>query len=117
MWHGKLWMIDHGASLIFHHNWVESASRSRLPFRQVGDHVLLRWASELREADAELSALLTHETLARIVAMIPDSWLGDEPQFASADAHRAAYLDYFVQRLEAPRQWMEDADRARSPRI
>ncbi|MGK2859754.1 MAG: HipA family kinase [Thermoanaerobaculia bacterium] len=117
MWHRKLWMIDHGASLIFHHNWDDSASRSRLPFRQVGDHVLLRWASGLREADAELSALLTHETLAGIIAMIPDSWLGDEPQFASADAHRAAYLDYFMQRLETPRQWMEDAVRARSPRI
>ena len=117
MWHRKLWMIDHGASLVFHHNWPDSASRSRLPFRQVGDHVLLRWATELREADAELSALLTLETLGRIVAMIPDSWLGDEPQFASADAHRTAYLDYFLQRLEAPRQWMEDAVRARSPRI
>jgi hypothetical protein len=117
VWHRKLWMIDHGASLIFHHNWDGSPERSRLPFRQIGDHVLLRWATELPEADAELSALLTPEVVARVVDMIPDSWLGDEPRFASADEHRAGYRDYLTQRLESPRQWMEDAVRARSPRI
>lgn len=117
VWHKKLWMIDHGASLIFHHNWDGAPDRSRLPFRQIGDHVLLRWATELPEVDAELSTQLTPGALARVVEMIPDSWLGDEPQFASANEHRAAYLEYLTQRLESPRQWMEDAVRARQPRI
>jgi hypothetical protein len=117
VWHKKLWMIDHGASLIFHHNWDGAAERSRLPFRQIGDHVLLRWANELPEVDAEFAGLLTPEAVAGVVEMIPDSWLGDEPRFASADEHRAAYRDYLTQRLESPRDWMEDAVRARSPRI
>jgi len=117
VWHRKLWMIDHGASLIFHHNWDGAAGRSRLPFKQIGDHVLLRWATELPEVDAELAALLTPEAVAGVVDMIPDSWLADEPGFASAGELRAAYRDYLTQRLESPRQWMEDAVRARSPRI
>ncbi|MBI2213068.1 MAG: aminotransferase class I and II [Acidobacteria bacterium] len=117
VWHRKLWMIDHGASLIFHHNWDDAANRSRLPFRQIGDHVLLRWATELPGVDAELTAMLTPEAVARVVGMIPDSWLVEEPRFAGPDEHRAAYRDYLTKRLESPREWMEDAARARSPRV
>jgi hypothetical protein len=117
VWHRKLWMIDHGASLIVHHNWDDAPGRSRRPFRQIADHVLLRWATELPAIDAELAALLTPEAVARIVDMIPESWLADEPRFADAKENRAAYREYLAERLESPRQWMEDADRARSPRV
>ncbi|HYI12918.1 MAG TPA: HipA family kinase [Thermoanaerobaculia bacterium] len=114
VWHRDLWMIDHGASLIFHHNWDGYLERSRNPYKQAGEHVLLRWAGELREADAELVALLTRDTLDEVMALIPESWLGDEPQFASVGEHRAAYRDYLLRRLESPREWVEDAVRART---
>lgn len=114
VWHRDLWLIDHGATLIFHHNWDGYEARARNAFAQVKEHVLLRWASELREADGELSALLTADALAEIVALIPESWLGDEPRFASIDEHRAAYRDYLQRRLESPREWVEDAVRART---
>ncbi|HEX7152631.1 MAG TPA: HipA family kinase [Thermoanaerobaculia bacterium] len=113
VWHRDLWMIDHGASLIFHHNWDGYRERSRGAFAGIKDHVLLRWAAELREADEELTALLTEEVIARVVAMIPDEWL-DEPSFASVEAHRDAYREYLTRRLEAPRAWLEEAVRART---
>ncbi len=110
VWHRNLWMIDHGATLIFHHNWSDDVlKRSRKPFTQIKHHVLLRWASEIHDIDAELAAMLTPEVIGRILDAIPDDWLGDEPMFADVEAHRAAYRDYLLHRLESPRHWMEDA--------
>jgi hypothetical protein len=110
VWHKNLWMIDHGATLIFHHNWSDDVlKRSGKPFPQIKHHVLLRWASQIRKVDAALAAMLTAEVIDRIVQAIPDDWLGDELRFASVKEHRAAYRDYLLQRLETPRHWMEDA--------
>src|SRR6476620_8496115 len=91
VWHRNLWMIDHGATLIFHHNWDGYLERSRSAFQMIGDHVLLRWASDIRDVDEELAARLTSDAIARVVDLIPASWLGDEPLFATIDEHRDAY--------------------------
>jgi hypothetical protein len=117
VWHRRLWMIDHGATLIFHHNWDGYLENSRKPFAQICDHVLLRWADAVRDVDAEMSSRLTPEAIAGIIDLIPESWLGDEPRFASIDAHRAAYREYLNRRLESPRQWMEEAAVARAVRV
>ena len=117
VWHRELWMIDHGATLIFHHSWDDALARAATPFAQTGEHVLLRWATELPEADEELRAKLTPEVIAAVIALIPDEWLGDEPRFDSIDAHRAAYRQYFARRLEEPRSWVEEAVRARAIRF
>jgi hypothetical protein len=61
--------------------------------------------------------MLTREEIARIIDMIPESWLGDEPRFATIEEHRAGYRRYLMQRLEAPRRWMEEAVRARTVRF
>jgi hypothetical protein len=111
VWHRDLWMIDHGATLIFHHAWGDHLERARAPYKQLREHVLLPWATELREADAELAPRLTRDAIDGVLAMIPDQWLGDEPQFASIDEHRAAYREYLLRRLDAPRDWVEDASR------
>ena len=117
VWHRKLWLIDHNATLIFHHNWDDYESRIRSPFAQIRDHVLLRWASQIEEVDRDLAPILTPDAIARIIGQIPDSWLGDEPRFATIDDHRAAYIRYLMRRLEAPREWMEEAVRARTVRV
>ena len=36
MWHKELWLIDHGASLYFHHSWTNWEEQSIRPFGQVG---------------------------------------------------------------------------------
>jgi hypothetical protein len=110
VWHRGLWMIDHGATLFFHHNWSDDfLKRSRNAFAPIKHHVLLPWATEIREVDAELTALLSREAIDGVLDLIPNDWLGDEPRFASVSEHRAAYRDYLLHRLESPRRWMEDA--------
>src|SRR5687767_10659556 len=54
MWHKELWLIDHGASLYFHHSWENFEEQARRPFEQVKDHVLLSQASELDIVDEEI---------------------------------------------------------------
>jgi len=122
IWHRDLWLIDHGATLIFHHAWSDDPERARSAFAPIRDHVLLRWASELREVDAELAAMLTEEAIERVVALIPDAWLGGEPRFATIDAHRRGYVEFLLRRIavtraQASREWVEEAVRARTARL
>ncbi len=114
VWHEKLWLIDHGAALYFHHQWTGYMDRSRSPFALIKDHVLLPLASELPAADAAMTEAMTPDTIAGIVDLIPDDWLEDDAQFADKGAQRAAYLRYLVDRLQAPRAFVEEALRARS---
>jgi hypothetical protein len=115
VWHRKLWLIDHGAALYFHHAWdADYMKRSRSPFAQVKDHVLLPFADSIAEADARLTPLLTPDLIRSIVELIPDEWLGSEQQFTDAAQHRAAYVEYLLGRLEAPRSFVEEASRARA---
>lgn len=116
LWHKQLWLIDHGAALYVHHTWNDYMARSRSPFQAIKDHVLLPAASALEEADARLSALVAPELLQSIIACIPDEWLND-PMFAGPDQHRAAYLEYLLARLEAPRAFVEEAANARAQRV
>ena len=116
VWHRKLWLIDHGAALYFHHAWADyGAPRDERRSRRSSDHVLLPFASRRSAPPTpRWRARLTRERIAAIVALIPDDWLDDDPPFASNAAHRAAYADYLTQRLEAPRAFVEEAARARS---
>ncbi len=112
-WHRRLYLIDHGASLYFHHNWGGD-DRSRSPFAAIKDHVLLRRASALETVDAAMAERLPHDTVRRIVAAIPDDWLTEETAFPDADTHRQAYADYLLRRLHGPRPFVEEAIRARA---
>lgn len=109
VWHRALWMIDHGATLIFHHSWDGFLEAARKPFVHIRDHVLLPWATELAVVDRELAAMLTAEVIERVVALVPEAWADEKD--------RSAYRDYFERRLESPREWMEDAARARTIRV
>jgi hypothetical protein len=111
-WHRRLWLIDHGAALVFQHQWDGFLERSTLPFMPIKDHVLLPLASALDEADATLSRRLTPQLIDGIVQLIPDAWLADDPQFDDHDAQRDAYRQHFQARLRAPRAFAEEARRA-----
>jgi hypothetical protein len=114
IWHKQLYLIDHGASLYFHHSWTDYLARSLTPFPAVRDHVLLPLAAELPAADERLAARLTPEAIRQIVAQVPDAWLAAEPGFANPAEVRTAYERYLVQRLAAPRAFAEEAVRARA---
>jgi hypothetical protein len=116
MWHRRLWLIDHGATLYFHHvpGWETDRGRAREPFPLIKDHVLLRAAKMLEEVDAALAAKLSADIIETIVAMIPDQWLIERGS-ADEDAarYRAAYGRYLLDRVEAPRAFVVEAMRAR----
>lgn len=114
VWHKNLWLIDHGAALYFHHDWANYMERSRAPFKQVKDHVLLPFATSLEEADAKLSAKVTPGLIREILELIPDEWLNLEKGFASAREQRTAYSDYLLSRLADPRAFVKEAVDARS---
>jgi hypothetical protein len=109
VWHRAIRLIDHGAALYFHHDRATAVAHSGDAFRHVKDHLLLPYASQLREVDAEFSARLGAATLNRIVAAVPASWLD-----ADTEDHRAVYRDFLLQRLQSPREFVEEALRARS---
>jgi hypothetical protein len=109
MWHKRLWLIDHGATLYFHHaqGWAEDRARARDPFKLIAQNVLLRRAGLLAEVDGAMAAALTPEVIEGIVALIPEAWLDD------GAAHRAAYSRYLIERLAPPRAFVEEAIRGR----
>jgi hypothetical protein len=117
IWHKKLWLIDHGAALYFHHAWTNYMERSRQAFELIKEHVLLPSATLLREADEELPPRLTEEVIGDIVGLIPDVWLDTDTQFEGPDEARRAYKSYLSRRLEAPRLFLEEAERARASLI
>lgn len=117
MWHRELWLIDHGASLYFHHNWQNWEESARRPFVQVKDHVLLPQASMIAEADAALRVLLTPEKIRGIVNLIPDDWLQEWPSGESPAAVREVYYQFLTIRLAASEIFVKEAQHAREALI
>ena len=109
-WHRKLWLIDHGASLYFHHAWSDPDEAARSTFPPIRQHVLLRFASALEAVRFEL----TRAQLEAVVANVPDAWLTDEPGFASAAEVKAAYVKFLETRLAQRARFVEEATRARA---
>ena len=114
IWHRAPWLIDHGATLYFHHNpgWGDEAGRARAAFPLIKDHVLLGGATALQEIDAAMASALTADVVDAVLANVPDEWL-EERATASARDMRAAYRRYLLARLEAPRAFVEEAARVR----
>jgi hypothetical protein len=113
MWHRRLWLIDHGASLYFHHmpGWIDGPDRAADPFALIKEHVMRHRATHLEVVDGAMAAALTPATIDGIVAMIPDDWLREEA--ADPPAIRDAYRRYLYRRLETPRRFVEEAVRVR----
>ena len=111
VWHGKLYPIDHGAALYFHHDWESREAKVSSPFTQIGEHVLLPWAAQVAEAGEKARDVLTRERLETIVGLAPDEWL--EPMGAAAEI-RAGYVEFLESRLSAWRIFEQEAQDARA---
>jgi len=113
-WHGRLWLIDHGAALYVHHTWRDVEAHARRPFERIRDHVLLPYAGSIEEADARLAPRLDEASIRDIVEAVPDLWLPRDPVIGGPSAQRRAYVTYLLHRLEAPRPFVEEAERGRA---
>jgi hypothetical protein len=113
MWHRRLWLIDHGAALYFHHSWTDMDQRSKDPFALVKEHILLPFAGALEQADEAMTAAINEDVIKTVVDLIPGDWLDDKSTFSTPAENRKAYVHYLTRRLEAPRRFVEEAIRAR----
>jgi len=117
IWHRRLWLIDHGAALYFHHAWSGRDHPAAMPFPLIKDHALLKYAGAIEQVDAHMQQQLTAAKLGETVAAIPDSWLPDDPGFENKEAQRAAYLRFLVERLRISQVFVQEAVRARSSHL
>ncbi|GAA4120186.1 hypothetical protein GCM10022215_23490 [Nocardioides fonticola] len=111
-WHGDLWVIDHGASLYFHHAWgggvTDPARFAAQPWNS-DDHVLAAHLPQVPAVDAEIRALLSPEVFAEILAEVPDEWLEPVPGAETPDDLRRAYVAFLTARLGS-RSWTPGGD-------
>lgn len=120
VWGRRPWLIDHGTALYAHHAWGRvDAAKTRTPFPPIREHVLLLKAGDLAAADQAATTALTPDLLAGVLAAVPDALLMDplaRGDFGSADEARDRYGRYLTGRLEAPRAFVAEAERAREGR-
>lgn len=114
VWHRKLYLIDHGAALYFHHDWATMPAKAESPFAEIKHHILLRWASALPQAVEAAHAKLAPDGIAAILAEVPDAWLESLPGGLTAADRRGAYLDFFTRRLKAAHIFEQEAIDARA---
>ena len=107
VWHGRTWLIDHGAAFFRQHGTRPLSETATTPFPMVAEHVLLPFAEPLGRADARLAELALG-AIDDAVARVPDAWLPEGP------AERRAQLAGFLrERLAAPRGFVAEAEAAR----
>jgi len=111
MWHRRLWLIDHGATLYFHHapDWESSPTRAGESFSMIKNHVLLEHARQLREVDESMAGRLQPEVVSEIVSEVPESWLTSSESPRDPAQVRAAYARYLLERLKTPRTFLPEA--------
>jgi hypothetical protein len=117
IWHKELWLIDHGASLYFHHSWQNWQEQAKRPFSLIKDHVLLPYATELETVNAGYKALLNDAVIDDVVDLIPNEFLQTNDLFESEKEHRVAYAEFLKIRLANADIFINEAINARAKLI
>ncbi|WP_200975244.1 HipA family kinase [Echinicola sp. 20G] len=117
MWNRELWLIDHGASLLFHHAWTNWEKSATKPFPIIQNHVLLPKASQLDEANESFKKLLSPEKIKEIVSLIPKEWLLASGDGDDAETLRNVYQEYLQLRFSYADQFTKEAQDARAALI
>ncbi len=117
VWHGDVWLIDHGASLYFHHAWAGAARLAARPY-DASDHVMVTFVDDeaLRRAGDALAPLVTPELLREVVDLVPAEWLEDEPGFDAPADVAAAYAGHLAVRAADPAVWLPEVGPVRPAR-
>lgn len=112
-WNKELWLIDHGASFYFHHNWETWKDHLTRTFPLVKNHVLLQKATQLSEAAKEIKHVLTQDKIEEIVSKVPEDWLLHESEPLSTKEMRKAYVEFINARLDKIDLLVKEAEDAR----
>lgn len=113
IWNNELWLIDHGASLYFHHSWKNPELSALDPFPFIKNHVLLPFAGSLVEADKLMRQAITPRTLKKITDLIPEEWIIEEDEEISPKERREAYRKFLTDRLANSKVFVDEAIRQR----
>lgn len=113
LWNRELWLIDHGSSLYFHHNWTGWEKAALSPFAYIKDHALLPHAALLEEADALMRGRITPEFIDSVVAAVPEEWLSQSSATVSPGEQRKVYAAFLKSRLENSKIFVDHAVNAR----
>ncbi|MCW2924744.1 MAG: hypothetical protein JWM98_2148 [Thermoleophilia bacterium] len=116
VWHGRPWLIDHGAALYVHANWKAPEVAARQRFELVSRHVLLPFASSIHEADERLAPRIDRALLEATFAAVPDDLFEDDALRREPPEVRAAYVDFLELRLAERAGWLDEAEEARRAR-
>ncbi|MEP0714172.1 MAG: HipA family kinase, partial [Algoriphagus sp.] len=108
IWNRELWLIDHGASFLFQHAWVNWKKNAEGPFPIIKNHVLLLEASELAVVNEEFKAILTPEIIKAIVNTIPEEWLLASGDSEDTNEIRQVYNDFLTSRLSYSDQFIKE---------
>jgi hypothetical protein len=114
LWEKELWLIDHGASLYFHHNWESARDKARSRFQMIRQHILLGSVGDLAQPSKLGHERLNAESLTSILALVPDAWLVSERDDVTAVQRRANYLELLLERLAHSTIFEEEIHDARN---
>lgn len=104
MWKKELWLIDHGASLYFHHGSSDWKENCKKPFPLIKDHVLIKYATELKTVDAEFKTLLTDHFIDSVINLLPEQWLENNS--------RNMYSEFLKCRIKNSEIFLTEAENA-----
>jgi hypothetical protein len=110
-WHGRTWLIDHGAALYPQHSQAGLAASAHDPFKLIVQHVLLPYAGSIADADARLASAAA-EAVGGAIAAVPRAWLASSD--ADADARAGELTRFFAERLADRAPWLEEAEHGRA---
>ncbi len=116
-WNKELWLIDHGASLYFHHTWDDWEEQALKPFALIKDHVLLPLAAGLEEADKKMQKLLTADVIREVLSLVPVEWLHPDGNNATAEQNREVYYHFLTNRINQSHIFVNEALHARKSLI
>jgi hypothetical protein len=104
-WHGRLQLIDHGATLTFHHAWSGVDGWASRPY-DASAHALLECSPDLAAAEVSLAGEVTIDVLRDAAAEVPDGWLAGESPAESPESVRQRYVDALLARLAERQTWL-----------
>lgn len=117
IWNRELWLIDHGASFLFHHSWENFDKHALSPFAMIKDHVLLPKASQLDRVDEEMKKVITPGMIRSVLEEVPEEWLLASRDVETADEAREVYEAFLLKRLDNSEVFLTEAKHARETLI
>jgi hypothetical protein len=117
IWNRQLWLIDHGASFLFHHSWDKWEKHAKGPFPTIKDHVLLPYATQLKKVNEELKASINKNQIMDLVDALPDEWLLASRDVETPEEAKKIYVQFLNTRLEFSDEFVKEAENARKTLI